>query len=162
MSEAAPATPTSVVERDAQAALLVALVVGAVLTLGVLVNFVESFVFGGGNDGYLQAVFLPQLLADTLPKAIGIFLVLWLWQARSDDRVVMVLVKALVAAAVGCVFAVLTGFVYGVIVFGVRFSDAGVLPYSPFAGIVSSVVMLAPLVMLVVLAQWVIRRGARL
>jgi hypothetical protein len=162
MTETAPATPPSVVERDPRPALVVAAVVAVVLVIEMLVSFIESFAFGGGDNRYLLGVFVPQMLAGALPKAVGIFLVLWLWPARSDDRVLMVLVKALVAAAVGCVFAVLIGLAYSLIVFGLRFSDAGALPYNPFSGILSSVVALAPLVMLVVLAQSVIRRGARL
>jgi hypothetical protein len=162
MTETTPTIPSATLERNPRPALVTAAAVAIVLVIEMFIGFVESFVFSGGNDGRLLGVYLPQILAGALPKAVGIFLVLWIWPVRSDDRVLMVLVKALVAAAVGCVFAVLIGFVYGVIVFGLRFSDAGVLPYSPFAGIVSSVVALAPLVMLVALVQWVIGRGARL
>jgi hypothetical protein len=162
MTETAPATPASVVARDPRPALVAAAVVAVVLVIEMLVGFIESFAFGGGDNRYLLGIFVPQLLADALPKAVGIFLVLWLWPVRSDDRVLMVLVKALAAAAAGCVLAVLVGLVYALVVFGLRFAELGALPYSPFNGIVSSVVALAPLVMLVVLAQWVIRRGARL
>ncbi|GMA89501.1 hypothetical protein [Homoserinibacter gongjuensis] len=162
MTETAPVTHSTSVDRDARSALLVALIVAAVLVLDLLVSFLESFAFGSGSRDFLLGIALPQLLVDIVPKAVGILVVLWLWPARVEDRVVMVLVKALVAAAAACVLAALVGFVYTVVVYGVRFSDAGALPYTPFAGIVSSVVMLAPLVMLVVLAQWVIRRGARL
>jgi hypothetical protein len=162
MTETTPAAPASVVERDPRPALVAAAVIAVVLAIEMLIGFVESFAFGGRGSDYLVGVLLPQVLAGVLPKAVGIFLVLWIWPVRSDDRVVMVLVKALVAAAVGCVFAVLIGLVYTLIVFGLRFSDAGVLPYTPFAGIVSSVLALAPLVMLVVLVQWALARGARL
>jgi len=160
MTETAPAAPSTTKERSARPALITAAVVAVVLVIEMLVGLVESFAFRG--DGNILGVYLSQFLAGVLPKAIGIFLVLWIWPVRSDDRVMLVLAKALVAAAVGCVFAVLVNIVYGVIVFGLRFSDAGALPYTPFAGILSSVVALAPLVMLVALAQWAIRRGARL
>jgi len=155
-------TPQRTPERDPRGPLAVALVVAAVLVLGLLVGFLESFAFGAMAGDFLLAVALPQLLADIVPKALGVFLVLVLWPARTDDRVVAVLVKAFVAATAGCVLVAVVSFVYTVVAFGVPFADAGVLPYTPFAGIVSSIVALAPLVMLVLLAQWAIRRGARL
>lgn len=159
MSDTAPISSVSPV-RDPRRALIAAAVVAAVLVVQLLISLVESLAYGSG--GFFFSYTLPQLGLDVLPKAIGVFVALWACPVRSDERVLMVLVKALVAAAAGCVLAMLVGFVSAVIMFGLRFSDAGALPYAPFAGIVSSVVMLAPLVMLVVLAQWVIRRGARL
>ncbi|MGN6274294.1 MAG: hypothetical protein ACTHMQ_14520 [Protaetiibacter sp.] len=162
MSETAPAAPSSVMERDPRPALVAAAVVAAILFLELLVSFLESFAFGSQSGNFLSGILLPQLIVGVLPKAVGVFLLLWLWSPRADDRVVSVLLKALVAAAAGCVLAAVVGFVYTVIVYGVQFSDAGALPYTPFAGIVSAVVALAPVVMLVTLAQWVIARGARL
>lgn len=159
MTDTAPISSVSLV-RDPRRALIAAAVVAAVLAGQLLISLGESLAFGSG--GFLFSYTLPQVGLDVVPKAIGIFLVLWAWPARSDGRILMLLVKALAAAAAGCVLAVLVGFVSAVIGYGVRFSDADALPYAPFAGIVSSVVMLAPLVMLVLLAQCVIRRGARL
>lgn len=159
MTDTVPATSASLV-RDPRRALVAAAIVAGVLVVQLLISLAESLVYGSG--GFLFSYTLPQLGLEVLPKAIGIFLVLWLWPAHSDDRLLIVLVKGLVAAAAGCALSIFVGFVYAVIVAGLRFADAGALPYAPFAGIVSSIVMLAPLVMLVVLAQRVIRRGARL
>lgn len=162
MSETAPAAPDTTVERNPRPALVVAVVVAAVLVVELLVSFLESFAFGAQGGNFVSGILLPQLLIGVVPKAVGVFLLLWLWSPRADDRVVSVLLKALTAAAAGCVLAAIVGFVYTVIVYGVAFSDAGALPYTPFAGIVSAVVALAPVVMLVTLAQWVLARGARL
>ncbi len=108
MTDTAPATSISLV-RDPRRALIAAAVVAAVLVVELLISLAESLAYGSG--GYLFSYTLPQLGLDVLPKAVGIFLVLWIWPARSDDRMLMVLVKAFVAAAVGCVFAVLAGLV---------------------------------------------------
>lgn len=162
MTETAPATDTTVVDRDPRRALIAAAIVAGVLVLEVLVNFVESWALSSQSAVFVGGVLMPQLLVSILPKAIGVFLVLWLWASRSDERLMIVLVRALVAAGAGCVLAVVVGIIYAVITYGVRFAELGALPYSPFSGILSSVVALAPLVMLVVLAQLVIRRGARL
>jgi hypothetical protein len=162
MSETAPTAPGSVGQRDPRPALVVAGVVAAVLVLELIVSFLESYAFGSQSRDFVVGIALPQLLTGVLPKAAGVFLLLLVWPPRAADRMLAVLGKALTAAAVGCVLAAIVGLIFTVVVFGVRFADAGALPFTPFAGILSSVVMLAPLVMLVTLAQWAIARGARL
>ena len=161
MTKTAPAD-IEIGARDPRRALIAAALVAGVMALQLLVGFLESWVMSAQSSVFVSGVLVPQLLASILPKVVGVFLVLWIWPSRADDRVILVLARALVAAVVGCVLAVLVGIVYTVISFGVRFADLGTLPYAPLNGFVSAIVAFAPLVMLVTLAQWAIGRGARL
>lgn len=155
-----PTTP--VAAREPRAALIAAAFVAAILLLESLVGFLESFAWSPQSAASTASVLVPQLFAATLPKAAGVFLVLWLWPERPGERLLLVLARALAAAFAGCLLAIVVGFVVSMIAWGIRFADAGVWSYNPLMGLVSATVGLAPLVMLVVLVQRLIRRGARL
>ncbi|MCS0499159.1 hypothetical protein [Protaetiibacter mangrovi] len=156
-----PSAPVETAARDPRRALVVAALVAGVLLLEVVVGFLESWAFSSQNVLFTTGVLLPRLLVGILPQTLGVFLVLWAWPARPGERIRMVLARALVAAFAGCLASVLAGIVYQVVSYGVAFSDLGALPYAPFGGFVTSVVALAPVVMLAALLQWAIGRGAR-
>lgn len=157
---AAPAPAPSAV-RDPRRALVAAGAVAAVLLLQLLASLLESVV-RGSQDLYVGGYLVPQLFVNILPTAVGVFLLLWLWPVQAGERGLLVLAKGLLAALAGCVVATLVGLVYVAITYGLRFSELGALSYNPFDGFASSVLGLAPLVMLVVVVQWVLSRGARL
>lgn len=154
-----PTTPTAV--REPRTALIAAAFVAAILLIEALVGFLESFAWSPESALSTASVLVPQLLAATLPKAAGVFLVLWLWPERSGERLLLVVARAMVAAFAGCLLAIVVGLVFSMIAWGIRFVDAGMWSYNPFMGLVSATVALAPVVMLVMLLQRLIRRGAR-
>jgi len=160
MAETAP-TASMVLKRDPRRALIAAAVVAGTMLIEFVVAYLESFIAGGQGGSYVAGIVIPALFTDVLPKAAGVFLVLWLWPARAEERLLVLFLRAIVAALAGCVIAALARLGYMIIVAGLHFADYRALPYDPFSGLLSATVALAPLVMLVVLAQWAIRRGAR-
>lgn len=155
-------TSSPALVRDPRRALIAAGVVAGVLLIEFLATYLESFAGGPQGPQYLVGIVVPAVFAGILPKAAGIFLVLWLWPARLDERILVLLARALVAALAGCVAAAIVSVVYTVVLSGLRFADYGAFGYNPFSGIVSATVGLAPVVMLVVLIQRLLARGARL
>lgn len=161
-SQSPVATTTTTAARNPRAALVVAAVVAAIAVLEILLVLVDAVVQGATDSGYYLVYAGNSLLFNVVPHALGVFLLLWLWPADAGARLLLVLARGLAAAFAGVVVSAIATFGYQIIASGLRLADYGALPISPFAGVWGATLALAPLVMLVVLAQWVIARGARL
>ncbi|AYF96959.1 hypothetical protein [Protaetiibacter intestinalis] len=160
------ARPTTLVpRRDPRPALLAAAIVAGVALLQRLASLAQSLVWLGDQD-YLVGVVLPfvnGVLVDVVAFSAGVFLLLWLLPARQGDRVLVVLGKGLAAAAAGVLLSTVVSFVVALVSTGI-WSLGDVRYYggfNPFASLVPELLASAPLVMLVVLALWVVRRVPR-
>ena len=166
MTHHASAQPTAAVAtRDPRPALLAAAIVAGVILLQQLVNLTRSLGWIG-DESYLTGVLLPflnGLLVDVVAFSAGVFLLLWLLPVRPHDRVTVVLAKGLAAAAAGVVVATVVGFVVMLISQGIwTLGDARYYSgYNPFLDLLPQLLVRAPLVMLVVLVLWVLRRVPR-
>lgn|GEM_PF-1861133 len=156
-----PASAAAAAERHPRPALIAAGAVATVLLLQMLVGFIESWMFTGRAGAYLLTAFLPNVVFTIVPLAAGVFVVLFFWPVRSADGLPLVIAKAAVAAAAGWVLSAIVGAIWAVVVSGLRFADAGALSLSPFSGLLSGVLTVAPLVIAVVLVQWVIQWRVR-
>jgi len=160
------AHPTALTNtRDPRPALLGAAIVACVILLQQIVGLLQSLSWIG-DAGYVTEVVLPFLrgvLVDVLAFSAGVFLLFWLLPARTADRVALVLGKGLVAAAAGVVLSTVVGFLVLLVMSGIStFRD---LPYysgyNPFLDLFPQLLGRAPLVMLVALVLWVVRRVPR-
>jgi hypothetical protein len=129
--------------RNPRRALIVAAFVAAVILAQELVQFLTSLPFGGGGfAGY----FGLNLLTFLLPFVAGVFvscLLLPPWEAAG---IWLILARALLASAAGAILVTLVSLVTGTAVTGA------------FPGLISTTVNLAPVVMVVVLVDWILGR----
>lgn len=158
-----PTAPVSA--RDPRRAAIAAAIVAAVMLLGLVLTQFQTLGWLRDVD-YLRDVMLPFLrgiFVDLLGFAGGVFLLLWLWPVRRDDRVLRVLAKGAAAAAAGVLLAIVLGLLVNFVAVGAP--SVGDLRYyswpAPFVNLLSMFVARAPLVMLVVLVQWVLDRAPR-
>lgn len=152
----APAKPA----RDPRSALIVAAVVAAVLLLQAVLQLLWLVVPGPSTPTDAGSALrglvwdLPNLLAF----AAGVFLLLWLVPVARADRLPIVLMKGLLATAVGVGVALVIGAIFALLLLPGRGFGAFLSSISGFLG---ATLDRAPLVMLVVLALWVITRERR-
>lgn len=158
ISPTAPARPAYV--RRPRQALVAAAIVAAVLLLQKLAGvffWLPAAIGQGDQAASLWGVGF-ELVADVLPFAAGVFVVLWLVPVSTADRIAVVLVRALLATAGGVVAALVLG-AFGALLLmpgrGFGYLLGGITE------VVASTLDRAPLVMLVVLVQWVIARESR-
>lgn len=156
-SPTAPSRP--LYSRQPRRALLVAAVATGVLVIQSLVSYAVWFPasLGQGDAGSSIFGFVFELVG-LLAFGGGVFLLLWLVPVSPADRIPMVLTKALLATAGGMAASMVVGAVGALLLFPVRgfWAFLGDLPT-----VIGSVLDRAPLVMLVVLIQWVVLRERR-
>jgi hypothetical protein len=148
-----PTAPAKV--RDPRSALLAGGIVAGVLLVQNLVAQFTGFFWGSAPN--LALMFLLDVVSWIIPFGVGVFVALLLWPVRSRDRWVLVLLKGLVATLAGALAAIVGGLLVGVFIIS-REPRALI----DLVNLLPMLVARAPLVMLVVLVQWVTRRGARL
>ena len=148
--------------RDPRSALLAAGLVAGVLILQRLVSLLQQLVLTSTPSSVGPALlgFAYGVFVDALVFAVGVFVLLWLLPLRTVDRVLRVLGTGLAAAAAGTVLASIGGFVLTLGALGLL--TARDLPYyggpTPLVQLLPELLARAPLVMLVVLVLWVLRR----
>ena len=143
-----PAPIRPPVERHPRPALLAAAVVVGVLLVQSLLSFASGPSVAGSVYGLL----------GVLAFGAGVFLLLWLVPPSQTDRMPIVLAKGLLATAGGVVASLIVGALGALLLLPVRgfLAFLGDLP-----GALGSVLERGPLVMLVVLVQWLLVRDRR-
>jgi len=156
-----PTTPARpVYARRPRQALVAAALVAGVLLLQELIGLVglTGWIPGGAEpgDAGTSLVYFGWQLANVVTFSGGVFLLLWLVPTSWADRLPVTLAKGLLAAASGVVVSWVLGTLYATLLLPGR----GLLGYlfSGAADLVAQTIDRAPLVMLVVLVQWVVLR----
>lgn len=161
MSESPALSPQGPIRPALIAAGIVAVVMLLIDVVGVLFGQLPWQFFYGGNAADTLAGFGWNLVEFILPFAVGVWLSLWLLlPMHPGQRLVTVLIRAVVASATGAVLAYLAGI-------AIRLFQAGNQDFfaqlvGNLFGIVSTAVSSAPLVALVLVIQHlVLPRGQR-
>lgn len=157
-SPTAPGRPVTV--RKPRQALVAAAIVLAVLLLQTIVGIVFWLPAAIGQGDQVSSLwgFGLELFGGLLPFAAGVFVVLWLVPVSTGDRLTVVLVRALLATAAGVVAALVVGSLGALLLMPGRGFES---MFGGLTDVVASTLDRAPLVMLVVLAQWVVLRERR-
>lgn len=155
-------TTTTTAARDPLLAVIAAAAVFGWMIVRGLVSLVGWFP-GAGVDVGMMSYFGREVMSESLPFAAGVFVVLWLLPVRFGDRLLLVLAKGLLAAAVGATFAAVTGLVLAGIQWGLGgLQDLQSLsPMGLPAGILSMTFGVGPLVILAAIVVHLVRRGER-
>lgn len=149
--------------RNPRQALVVAAIVAGVLLLQELIGLagLTGWIPSGAEptDAGSSLFYLWWQLASVVTFSAGVFLLLWLVPTSRADRLAVTLAKGLLAAASGVVVAWVLGTLYATLLLPGR----GLLAFlfSGAADVIGQTLGRAPLVMLVVLVQWVILRERR-
>jgi len=155
-SESPPVPPSPAGFRPAPLPALV--VAGIVAAYGLLGTGLDLVPFGVPQD----PLYLPAMLMTIVPRALGVFLLLWLFPVRHEDRLPFVVVKGLLAACAGVVLSTAVGIVAGMGQAGLgSLADLRFLPLPTLTSLLVAILQSAPLVMLAVLIQWIVTRPAR-
>ncbi len=156
-SPTAPSGP--MYARQPRNALIAAAVVAGVLVLQHLVGSLSWLPTSLGQGSAAPSIvgFVFEFVG-LIAFAAGVYVLLWLVPTSSADRLPIVLAKGLLATAGGVVASMIVGALGALLLFPPR----GFLGFvSDLPGILASVLDRAPLVMLVVVVQWVILRDRR-
>lgn len=156
-----PTTPARpIYARRPRQALVAAAFVAGVLVLQELIGLVGRLGWlPGGPERAIpdtSLFYFALQLASVVTFSAGVFLLLWLVPTSWADRLPVTLAKGLLAAASGVVVSTVLGVLYTTLLAPGR----GLLAYlfTGAADLVVQTIDRAPLVMLVVLVQWVVLR----
>ena len=151
------------VARDVRTPLIAAVIVAGYLVAQSLIGLFGYVPGFQGIDGTFSMAryVLTDAILPHIAFAGGVFVLLLLWPVTQKDSVMVQLAKAAVATVAGAVVSSIVVFMMLAVTAGIwsladwRYLDA---PYI-FGGVLGTVIARAPLVMLVVVLQQLVRKG---